>query len=192
MENPASVVAEAVEQLKSKLFYLQNMAEKYFFSNQPNLNRIMNKYMENIGDKELVELECDLIRNSVKGGKLKVTIWEENSGNIADSEELKLAILKRETKQIINDIMKCKGQTPRIYRNTMVFLYPLEAKRPVFNNILKRKIAYENIEQDKTLNLSEDQKKEVKKELKKAEEGLKDAVRRLYRIGYYTKQGWIS
>lgn len=94
MENPASVVAEAVEQLKTKLFYLQNVSEKYFFSNQPNLNRILIKHMENVKDHELIELERDLMRNSVKGGRFKVTIWEENSGNIADSEELKLVLIQ--------------------------------------------------------------------------------------------------
>ena len=62
VENPASVVAEAVEQLKTKLFYLQNISEKYFFSNQPNLNRILIKHMENIKDNELIDLEIDLIR----------------------------------------------------------------------------------------------------------------------------------
>lgn len=182
MENPASVVAEAVEQLKTKLFYLQNVSEKYFFSNQPNLNRILIKHMENVKDHELIELERDLIRSSVKGGRFKVTIWEENSGNIADSEELKLMILKRENSQIMNDILKNKGQTPRVYRNSLFFLYPLESERPVFTNMLKRKIAYEYIEQDKTVNLSDDQKKDVKKELKKTDEGLKDALRRLYRM----------
>lgn len=182
LENPASVVAEAIEQLKSKLFYLQSISEKYFFSNQPNLNRILIKHMENVKDHELVELERDLLKNSIKGGRLKVTIWEENSGNIVDSEELKLVILRRENSQIMNDILKNKGQTPRVYRNTMFFLCPLEAERPVFNTNLKRKIAYENIEQDKTLNLSDEQKKEVRKELKKAEEGLRDTIRRLYRM----------
>lgn len=182
VENPASVVAEAVEQLKTKLFYLQNISEKYFFSNQPNLNRILIKHMENIKDNELLDLEIGLIRSNIKGGKFKVTIWEESPGNIADSEELKLVILKRENKQIMNNIIKCKGQTPRVYRNTIFFLYPLESERPVSTNMLKRKIAYEYIEQDKTINLSEDQKKEVKKELKKADEGLNDAMLRLYRI----------
>ncbi len=48
LENPASVVAEAIEQLKSKLFYLQSISEKYFFNNQPNLNRILIKHMGSI------------------------------------------------------------------------------------------------------------------------------------------------
>ncbi|MBU0599945.1 AAA family ATPase, partial [bacterium] len=61
------------------------------------------------------------------------------------------------------------------------FLYPLESERTMFITAMKRKIAYEYIEQDKGLNLSDDQKKEVKKELKKAEEGLKESIRRLYR-----------
>lgn len=76
-ENPASVVAEAAEQLKGKLFYLQNMGEKYFFSNQPNINRILLTKMENIKGEEPIDMEQELLRDSIKGGKLKIFIWEE-------------------------------------------------------------------------------------------------------------------
>jgi len=31
VDNPSSVVAEAVDQLKSNLFFLQNVDDKYFF-----------------------------------------------------------------------------------------------------------------------------------------------------------------
>ncbi|MDD1744403.1 MAG: hypothetical protein LUQ20_01125 [Candidatus Methanoperedens sp.] len=47
---------------------------------------------------------------------------------------------------------------------------------------MKRKIAYESIEKDKNLNLSDEQKKEVKKELKKTENNLKESIRRFYRM----------
>ena len=181
IQNPASVVAEATEQLKGKLFYLQNIGEKYFFNNQPNLNRILLTNMENVKENELIEMELELLRNSIKGGRLKIFIWEENAGNIPDSEELKLLILKKGDKGLMESILKTKGQTPRVYRNTIFFLYPLESERTMFITAMKRKIAYEYIEQDKGLNLSDDQKKEVKKELKKAEEGLKESIRRLYR-----------
>jgi len=78
--------------------------------------------------------------------------------------------------------LKSKGQTPRVYRNTIFFLYPLDAERTGFLNMLKRKIAFENIMQDKHLNLTEEQKKEVKDEIKKLESPLKESVRRYYRI----------
>ena len=179
---PARVVAEAVEQLRDKLFYLQNIGEKYFFSNQPNLNRILLTNMENIKEKELIETERELLRESIKDGKLKVFIWEENAGNIPDSEELKLVILKKENKEIIDNILKNKGQTPRVHRNTLFFLYPLESERAGFIDNMKRRMAYEHIELDEKLSLSDEQKKEVKKELKRAEAGLKESIRRLYRM----------
>ena len=182
VENPASVISEAAEQLKGKLFYLQNIGEKYFFSNQPNLNRILLTNMENIKEKDLIETERELLRESIKGGKLKVFIWEENAGNIPDSEELKLVILKKENKEIMDNILKNKGQTPRVHRNTLFFLYPLESERAGFIDNMKRRMAYEHIVLDEKLSLSDEQKKEVKKELKRAEADLKESIRRLYRM----------
>lgn len=180
-ENPASVVAEAIEQLKGKLFYLQNIGDKYFFSNQPNINRILLTKMENIKSKEMNDIEFDLLKKSIKGGKFKVFIWDDNSGNIPDSEELKLVILKKEDTELIDNVLKTKGLTPRVNRNTLFFVYPMESERTGFVNNIKKKIAYDYIEQDKDLPLSDDQRKEIKKELKKIEDGLKESIRRLYR-----------
>jgi hypothetical protein len=55
---------------------------------------------------------------------------------------------------------------------------------------MRRKIAYEYIQQDDNLRLSDEQKKEVKKELKDIESDLKESIRRLYRIvGIPSKDG---
>ncbi|MQY80050.1 MAG: DUF499 domain-containing protein [Bacteroidetes bacterium] len=138
--------------------------------------------MENIKEPDLLDMEFDLLKGSILGGKLKTYIWEDKPLNISDSEELKLVILKKEDKTLINDILKLKGQTPRVYRNTIFLLYPLDAERTGFLNTLKRKIAFENISKDQHLKLTNDQKKEVKDELKKLESPLKESVRRLYRM----------
>ncbi|MDI6786178.1 MAG: DUF499 domain-containing protein [bacterium] len=181
-ENPASVIAEAADQLKSKLFYLQCIGEKYFFSNQPNLNHLLLNHMENVSEREIIDIERSLLKNSLKGGRLKIIIWEENNANIEDSEDLKVVILRREDKELIDNILKSKGQTKRARPNTLFFLYPLESERVSFTNNTKRKIAYENIAKDKNLNLSEDQKRDVNKEIKKAEGDLRESIRRLYRM----------
>jgi len=181
-ENPASVVAEAVEQLKGKLGFLQSEGDRCFFSNQPNLNRIRLVKMENIVEDRVTEVEKDLLREAVRGGKVKVFVWEEQSGNIPDGEELKLVILKRENGSVREEILKNKGQTPRVYRNTLFFLYPVETERIPFSQAVKYKLACEAIEGDKTLNLSQEQRKENRKELGRAEENLTEAVRRLYRM----------
>ena len=181
-ENLSSVVVEATTQLKGKLFYLQDSGDRYFFSNQPNLNRILLTNMENIEEPGLDEEELGLIKEGIKGGNLKVFVWQENAGDIPDSEDLKLVILKREDKKVIQNILRNKGQTPRVYRNTLFFLYPLESERPGFMSALKRRIAYERIEGGKNLSLSDDQKREVRNELKKATDNLKESIRRLYRM----------
>jgi len=149
------VVAEAVEQLKGKLGFLQSEGDRCFFSNQPNLNRIRLVKMENIVEDRVTEVEKDLLREAVRGGKLKVFVWEERSGNIPDGEELKLVILKRENGEIREEILKNKGQTPRVYRNTIFFLYPVETERSPFSQAVRYKLACEAIEGDKTLNLSQ-------------------------------------
>jgi len=191
MENPGSVVAEAVEQLKGKLFYLQSLGDKYYFSNQPNLNRIRLTKMENLKESELVEVERELLKESLKGSKLKVFIWEEDPANIPDTEEHKLLVLKRKSSEVMENIQKNKGLTPRVYRNTLFFLYPLETERALFINTLKMKLACEAIDEDKTLNLSEEQKKENRKELKNAESRLSESIRRLYRlVGVPAKEGF--
>lgn len=181
-DNPASVVAEAVEQLKGKLFYLQSLGEKYYFSNQPNLNRILLTNMENIREEKVVQTEVELLRKRMSYGKFKIFIWQEDPGNIPDSEELKLIVLKKENRDVISQIIMNKGQTPRVYRNTLFFLYPMESERTAFNNTIRRKIAYEYIERDSSLNLSKEQREEVKKELKKSEEDVSESIRKLYRI----------
>ena len=181
-DNPAGIVAESVEQLNDVLFYVQKTGDKYFFSNQPNINRIRLAKMENIKGSELVEEERDLLKKSIKAGKLKVFMWEENPANITDSEDLKLIILKKKNDALMKEIVENKGQTPRVYRNTLFFLYPLESERTGFVNAVTRKIANEHIESDKNLSLSDEQKKEIRKELKKAESGLTETLRRFYRM----------
>ncbi len=182
MENPASVVAGAVEELKGRLFYLQSSADKYYFSNQPNLNRIRLTKMENIKESEITEVERELLKEGMKGSKLKVFIWEEDPANIPDTEEHKLIVLKKRSLEVMENIQKTKGASPRVNRNTILFLYPLEVERAVFANTLRLKLACEAIENDKTLNLSEEQKRENKKELKASTERVSESIRRFYRM----------
>jgi hypothetical protein len=72
----------------------------------------------------------------------------------------------------------------------MFFLTPSEAEIAPFEDSLKRKLAYEQIEADKTLNLNSEQRTDIRNSLKRAQENLQEAVRRLYRVLYIpTKDG---
>jgi hypothetical protein len=190
IENPAAVIAEAVEQLKSKLFYLQSTGDRLYFSNQPNLNRILLTQMENIADPDVIEEKKLLIKESLEGRRLKTLIWEEDPSRIPDSEDLRLIILQDEDREIMKGIIQTKGQTPRVYRNTIFFLYPHENERQSFRTALKRKLAYELIEESPSLRLTEEQKKDISRDLKKSLTAVGELLRRIYRlVGIPSKDG---
>lgn len=182
LENPSSVIVVAIDLLKGKLFYLQNPGEKYYFKNQPNINRILLSKIENIKESELFETEKENLKSTIRGGKFKTFIWVENSADIPDSEELKLLIFRQENKSLFEEITKNKGQTPRVYRNTLFFLYPLESERPIYLQNLMRYIAYGKVESDTDLGISNEQRREISKEYKKAKDNIKESIQRLYRI----------
>lgn len=182
--NPSGVITEVIRELAEEsegLFYVHSKGGKYFFNNRPNIRKIINTNKENIKDEEIITVESELLRENLKGEKLKTFIWEEKSEDISDSEDLKLVILKNKDQKLMDFILKNKGQTPRLYRNTVFFLYPLESERSNFVNVVKNKIAYDYIEKDKNLNLSEEDRKDIKKAIKKAESELKESICRFYR-----------
>ena len=190
LDNPSASVAAAVEQLKGKLFFLQNQDEKYFFSNQSNLNRILLTKMENVSDPEVADALNALLRQQISGIRFKVYPWPARPKDIPDGPELKLAILREKNDSFMRDILEMKGESPRVYRNTIFFLCPSESERASFVESLKRKIAWERIQSDKTVRLSEAQRKEVAASLKHETEGLGDALRGYYRLVYEpTKAG---
>lgn len=183
-ENPSSVVAEAVEQLKSKLFYLQSSNEKYYFLNQPNLNRILLTKIENIKDKDAHLVQLETLRQQVSGSRFKVFLWPDKTKDIPDTEELKLVILPEKDEKLMKNMFETKGESPRVYRNTIFFLCQAETEKAAFLNLIKRKMAYEQIQTDKTVKLTEDQRKEVGNSLRREEENLRDGVKRSYRLAF--------
>src|SRR5690606_14422586 len=146
LENPSAIIEAALSKLEKELFFLQSLGDKYFFSNQPNLNRIVLTQMENIKNTEVNSFEQDLLQDSIKGAPFSTYLWEDRASNIPDNEQLKLIIIKKENSEKIKEIISSKGQSPRVYRNTMFVLYPNEMEEGRLFESIKRKIAYENIE----------------------------------------------
>ena len=192
LDNPSSVVAEAVEGLKGRLFFLQQQSGKYYFTNQPNLNRVLLTRMENILDEDIRAMEEELLKARLKGDKLKVYIWREQSSDIPDTPDLKLVVLAEDNEKKRRTILEEKGGTPRVNRNTLIFLVPLANERTGFETLTRKTLAFRTLHSDPTLTLNAEQHKEVKDGLKRLEGDLAEAVRRLYRIIYLPgrNNGW--
>jgi hypothetical protein len=173
---PSSIVAEAVSKLRENLFYISD--EGLFFTNQPNLNRILLTKMESIEDLELEEK--NLLSKSLTREYFDIYIWTNNSKDIPDTTRLKLVILTNREKCKV--FLENYGERPRVYRNTLIFLCPLESERINFDTFLKKKLAWQLIEKDKTLSITDEQRKEVREKIKKSEVEVKGQIRNLYRL----------
>jgi len=178
----SAVIDSAFDELEKELFYIQKFGDKYLFSNMPNLNKMVLTYMENVKDSDLEKFEYNLLKEQLSSNYLKVYLWANKSNDIADDENLKLVILKEENEEIIKEIIKKKGNVARTKSNTIFVLYPSEIEKGNFLYLMKRKIAFENILKSPNLNLSNDQKKEINKELNRIDSSISEALRKYYRI----------
>ena len=181
---PSSIIVEAVSKLKENLFFIQSDG-KFLFTNQPNLNRIFLNKIEGISEEKLKADEESILRNNLKNELKKlfeIFIWRDNSKDIHDTKGLKLIVQRSQKGEKCKELLENYGERPRVYRNTLIFLCPMDSERINFESLLKGKLAWQLIEADKTLSLTPEQGKEVKDKIKNAENEAKEHLRHLYRI----------
>ena len=189
MDVPSSIITEAISKLEENLFYLQYDG-RYFFSNQPNLNRVLLTKMEGINDAILMEREKELISENVRKKQFEIFIWPSNSKDIPDSPNFKLIITK-ENHAKCNEFLQSCGEKPRVHKNTLIFLCPMESERSNFVNNLKKWIAWQLIENDESIALKEEQKKMVRENIKKYERATREELIGSYRLIYLpSKEGF--
>lgn len=181
ISQPSIIIGEVVQKLKENLYYLSDT--DLIFTNQPNLNRILLQKTESIDERDMESEEDKILKSSFSKNnkKFDVLIWPQRSKDIPDTKNLKLVVLKDYSEEKAKEFLENCGDRPRVYRNTLIFLCPSNEERISFNKFIKDKLAWQLIENDKSLNLNDEQKKEVKNKLKKLEGDTKSKIRTLYR-----------
>jgi hypothetical protein len=180
-ELSSAVIDSVINGLKERLFYLSD--EGLYFTNRPNLNRILLTREENIAPENIIEEERTFLEKFIsKRGNMAVYIWPENHRDIPDNRELKLIILKDRPPDW--EFIEKHGETPRIYRNVLIFLAPDSSQKPIYHDFLRKLLALRSIESDEKLNLTESQKKETKNKIKNLEQRAYEELRKCYRNVY--------
>ena len=180
---PSSVVAEVIDKLASTLYYLWREDGRYLFKSQANLNRAIISKMSEIESEQLNQEIKSLIKRYA-GKALPVYIWPRSTKDIPDSEDLKLVILQAQDIDFAKEILNNYGENPRVNKNTLFFLTPMEGERINFETWLRKKLAWEGIAKDKSLNLTPAQKTEVEKNVKEFKKDERNQLRRFYRLVY--------
>jgi len=174
----ASEIDNAINNLKEKLFYISD--EGLFFTNQPNLNKMIITREESISNDDIYEEEKIMIRKYIsKQPKFRVYLHPEFSKDIPDTPELKLIVLNKNRPD--KEFLEKYGESPRVYRNTLIFLCVDENQKESFHLYLRKLLALKSIDGDKKLKLTEGKRKEVKNKLKNYEQREYEELRKLYR-----------
>ena len=182
---PAAQISEVLNLFRNQLFYLNVTNEKYLFTKEANILKIKVDTMENIKDRDIDEAEKLLIKNNIgKTQKLSVILWPTNAKDVENSHSLKLILMKENDIQLIQSIYETIGESPRVYRNNILFLAPSDGEKGKFLNSLKSKIAWEKIKADPQITLKDEQITALNSELKKENTRLNDLIKDYYSTLY--------
>jgi hypothetical protein len=180
----SSIIDTTLMHLEEKLFYLANSRNPYYFNSTPNLNRVLFAKLENIDPVRIKEKERSLLREALGGSQyFDIYLFPSDTKDIPDTDKLKLIVL--ENKEDAKDYIDYCGQKPRVYKNVLFFLCPYESERVGFQRQLAEGMAWQEIEQDTNLTLTEQDKRKVKEKVEDFKKGTKELLRRLYRLVLY-------
>ena len=139
-----AMVTEVLQRLSNALWYLNSRADVHYFSRIPNLNRMI------LDKKELFnEAYEDRLREIVRGEigvKFTSYLWPDNGDGIPDNRSLKLVILHpQDSGAEIPTWIERRGETFRVYKNTLFFALPDTAAFAKLKEDVKTHMALEEI-----------------------------------------------
>ena len=132
-----SVYKEALGQMDGALYYLYNSDDRYYFHAEENLNKVATDRADTLSDREVEECIIDQLQEAARGGRqqrAEVLVCPQNSDDVRDLETVQLVILppskalpnrsreNDEAAAAAQDILLNRGDAPRIYRNSLLFL----------------------------------------------------------------------
>jgi len=193
---PASTVVEAVHSLYTRTTsYLHKRGELYCFTSQPNLEALIRAREEDVGEDVTTTLERERLARNLRGRNFKVHIWPESDGDIPDTPDLKLIVLREppapqsHAEGFMKRCLEQKGMKPRVHRNSLVFLCTMENERLALDHALRKFAAASAVQHEKAKELSKEMKSELKAKVKEADSHLNTQVRRAYRLVFTPAEG---
>lgn len=195
-EAPA-VFGDALRRLSEELTYLYSDASRYWFDTHPTISRIASdRAAQYERTPQLVEDEIiRRVRASVgreRGEFMGVHAIPANSGDVPDEPEARLVILGPDTPHRVRngaskaqvaaqEILEQRGNSPRIYRNMLVFLAADSERLEELQQAVRLWLAWTSIQQEEEqLNLDAAQKRQVDNQVKKYDETITARLNETY------------
>jgi predicted AAA+ superfamily ATPase len=181
-ESPA-IFGDALRRLAGAATYLYQDGPRYWYSTQPTVTNLAEQRAEQLKrdpDKVVQELDKRLRADLRKTGDFSRVHPMPQSGNdVPDDLDARLVVLgidrpygrepNNSAEVAAKAILEMRGNTPRLYRNTLVFLAVDKTRLQDLDEAARRYLAWESIVDEKdTLDLSPHQVKQAEEQKKSA------------------------
>jgi predicted AAA+ superfamily ATPase len=167
-ETPA-IFGDALRRLASAATYLYQDGPRFWYSTQPTVTKLAEDRAEQLTrdpDKVALELEARVradLKNS-PGDFSRIHPLPSSGADVPDDRDARLVVLLPEhtyskepgsaAETAAKAILAARGNTPRLYQNTLVFLAADRVRLQDLDEALRKYLAWESILEDKeTLNL---------------------------------------
>jgi len=164
----AAVFGDALRRLAASATYLYQDGPRYWYATQPTVTKLAEDWAEQLKrdpDKAAQELDERLRADLRKTGDFaRIHPLPRSSADVPDDVDARLVVLPAEhpyskepgsaAETAARAILESRGNTPRLYRNTLVFLAADKVRLQDLDEALRRFLAWKSILAKKeTLNL---------------------------------------
>ncbi len=182
-ESPA-VFGDALRRLASAATYLYQDGPRFWYATQPTVTKLAEDRAEQLKrdpDKVMQELETRL-RDSLRktGDFARLHPLPRSSADVPDDLDARLVVLPAEQPYIreggsaaetaARAILESRGNTPRLYRNTLVFLAADKVRLQDLDEAVRRFLAWQSVLDEKeVLNLDPHQVRQAETQKQSAD-----------------------
>lgn len=178
-----ALASDILQRLANELWYLNSQGDAFYFSNIPNLNRMILDKKELY--KNAYEEEMKAVITKELGNKFRAYVWRPSSDEIPDNRELKLVLLHPNSdSRRIQEWVERKGQSFREFKNTLIFAVPDTAGFAHLREEIKTYLALKEIRGEIEANAQSPlaaKRSEVQDRMVKISRDFSYNVRRMYR-----------
>ncbi|MFZ4701718.1 MAG: ATP-binding protein, partial [Candidatus Methylumidiphilus sp.] len=182
-ESPA-VFGDALRRLAAAATYLYQDGSNYWYSTQPTVTKLADDRAEQLKrdpDKVVMELDKRLRADLRQTGDFKrIHPLPGSSADVPDDYDARLVVLGIDhayskdsgnaAEAAAKAIFESRGNSPRLFRNTLVFLAPDKTRLQDLDEAVRKYLAWESILVEKeTLDLSPHQVKQAETQKKAAD-----------------------
>ncbi|TVR19705.1 MAG: ATP-binding protein [Anaerolineaceae bacterium] len=178
---------DALRRMSNQLTYLYTDGSRYWYDTHPTVNRIAQDRAQTIHADLVYQEAIDRLKavRYTRDTFTAVHIAPQKSGDVADEWRFRVVVLELEyghkrnggnlsqAQEVAKEILENRGNSPRLYRNMLVFIAPDATNATAWEQSLREYLAWKSIDDEaEPLNLDAQQRKQVATALQRTEETL--------------------